>query len=238
MRPALRLLAQVSRSNIYEAGHPTGLTGLLTHYSPRSTLLYLYSTTLDKLRADFPESSVYRQSCEAMTRKRMSVVESVKPAGLSEWQQRVSKLVDQHPEAFKRVKTTDGSGEVNIIYHAPSPNSAFATRDDEVNAEYKKRPQQEGPQEQEDVSGRGIELTRDMHAEEVDRLRVEMEPPLTMEQIGEVEQRIGAGLIEEVIAVAQGERELVDVMSENKVWEDLEEKPAEGQWVYNERQNN
>ncbi|KAK5167053.1 uncharacterized protein LTR77_007783 [Saxophila tyrrhenica] len=239
MRPAVRLLASVARANtLYsEAGLPTGLTGLLTHYSPRSTLLYLYSTTLDKLQA-FPEHSVYRQSTEALTRHRMSIVENVRPSGLSEWQQRVAPLVDQHPEAFKKVKTSDGGKgeEYNIIYHAPPPSSSFKTEDDAINAGYKAKPQPEGPQEQAAVADRGEQLEKDPHGETVRELRVEAEPALTMEQISEVEQKIGSGLIEEIIAVAEGERALAERMAESKVWEDLEEKPQEGQWLYNERQ--
>jgi len=36
-------------------------------------------------------------------------------------------------------------------------------------------------------------------------------------RIHELEQKIGAGLIEEVIQVAEGENKLVDIMIENKV---------------------
>lgn len=220
MRPALRLLASVSRSTnaLYnEAGLPTGLTGLLTHNSPRSTLLYLYSSTLDKLQK-LPESSVYRQSTEALTRHRMSIVEGIQPAGLKEWQQRVSKLVDEHPQAFKRVKTAEGSkDDYNIIYHAPPPTSEFKTEDDEANAEYNKRPQLEGPQLQEDVADRGQQLERDTYAERVGRLQIEAEPSLTMEQVSEIEQKVGAGLIEEIIAVAEDESKLVDTMAEYRV---------------------
>jgi NADH dehydrogenase (ubiquinone) 1 alpha subcomplex subunit 5 len=221
MRSTLRLFAAVSRNTtLYsEPGLPTGLTGLFTHYSPRSTLLYLYSTTLDKLHT-FPEHSVYRQSAEALTRHRMSIVESIKPAGLTEWQQRVSQLVDEHPNAFKRVNVSDGAkGEFNIVYNAPPPENSFKTEDDAVNAAYKAKPQAEGPREQEDrdVRDRGKELEKDIYGDEVRRLRVEAEPALTMEQVAEVEQRIGAGLIEEVIAVAEGERRLVDTLAEYKV---------------------
>lgn len=218
MRPALRLLASVTKSSAYEPGLPTGITGLLTHKSPRSTLLYLYSSTLDKLK-EFPESSVYRQSTEALTRHRMSIVESIQPAGLSEWQNRVSKLVDQHPQAFKRIPVTTGSkSDFNIVYHAPDPVLTWRTEDQRVNAAYKAKPQAEGPQEFEDVKDRGKELARDMVAEEASLIQIEPEPQLSLEQVGEVEQRIGAGLIEEVIAVARGEKELATVMMENEVY--------------------
>jgi len=57
-------------------------------------------------------------------------------------------------------------------------------------------------------------------------------PPLESAQISEIEDKIGAGLIEEIIQVAQGELRLVETMKEAKVWEELEEKAPEGQWEY------
>ncbi len=51
----------------------------------------------------------------------------------------------------------------------------------------------------------------------MDRLQIEAEPPLTLDQIVEIENKVGAGLIEEVIAVAEGEKELVKTMQESKV---------------------
>ncbi|KAI7524568.1 hypothetical protein KC343_g21369, partial [Hortaea werneckii] len=119
MRPALRLLAVASKpaSKFLEPGAPTGITGLFTHSAPRSTLLYLYSSTLEKLQT-LPESSVYRQSAEALTRHRMSIIERVKPAGLAEWQTRVAQTVDAHPEAFRKIPITTQSGEkeYNVVW--------------------------------------------------------------------------------------------------------------------------
>lgn len=222
MRPALRLLASVARANtLYsEAGLPTGLAGLVTHWSPRSSLLYIYSSTLDKL-ATLPEHSVYRQSTEALTRHRMSIVESIKPEGLSEWQSRVTKLVDEHPEAFKKVNVSSGDkGDYNIVYDAPAPDTTFKSEDDRVNSEYRGKVQAQGPRDQEDrdVRYRGEAMAEDPHGDAQRRLRIEAEPPLTMAQISEIEQKIGAGLIEEVIAVAEGEKRLVETMTEYKVY--------------------
>jgi len=70
---------------------------------------------------------------------------------------------------------------------------------------------------------------------DVERVEWEPEPQLTADQISELETKIGAGLIEEVIQVAENELKLVDTMAQAKVWEPLEEQPAEGQWVYFER---
>lgn len=124
MRPALRLLASIkpvtgsSAARYLEPGAPTGLTGLLTNPSPRSTLLYLYASTLDKLSA-IPESSLYRQSVEAVTKHRLSLVKAVKPAGYDEWHQRALAALERHPEYFAAADGTsrplkDGSAAASV----------------------------------------------------------------------------------------------------------------------------
>jgi NADH dehydrogenase (ubiquinone) 1 alpha subcomplex subunit 5 len=95
MRPTTRLLARY-----LEAGTPTGLTGLWTHSTPRSTLLYLYGTTLNKLQS-IPETSVYRQSVEAVTKQRMSIVEAAVPPGYDEWAAKAKALVGKDTEHFR-----------------------------------------------------------------------------------------------------------------------------------------
>ncbi|GAA5848693.1 hypothetical protein JCM5353_000251 [Sporobolomyces roseus] len=50
------------------------------------------------------------------------------------------------------------------------------------------------------------------------------------QEIEQVEARIGAGLIEEVIEQARGELQLAGKMVEWKAWEDLEAPAAPGQW--------
>ena len=107
MRTAIRLLASVKPGRYLEAGNPTGLTGLFTHEAPRSALLYVYSSTLDKLKA-FPESSAYRQSVEAITRHRLRIVEAIKPEGYEEWAGRAAKEIAAHPEVFN---TLPGRGK-------------------------------------------------------------------------------------------------------------------------------
>jgi len=66
-------------------------------------------------------------------------------------------------------------------------------------------------------------------------MKWEREPALEAEQIAGVEKEIGAGLIEEVIQVAEGELKLVDEMAKSQVWDELVEKPRPGQWSYFER---
>lgn len=105
MRPTFRALARY-----LEAGTPTGLTGLWTHATPRSTLLYLYGSTLNKLKA-LPETSMYRQSVEAVTKHRLSIVEQVVPAGHAEWAARAKELIAKNPNQFKVAgDRIDGSG--------------------------------------------------------------------------------------------------------------------------------
>lgn len=115
MRRTLRLLASVKPARYLEAGAPTGLTGLHTNPSPRSTLLYLYSSTIDKLKV-VPESSVYRQSVEALTKHRMALVEGVKPAGYDEWLAKAHKTLEEHPEYFSELsrKIADGTQAAGV----------------------------------------------------------------------------------------------------------------------------
>lgn len=108
MRSTLRLLASVKPARYLEPFAPTGLTGLQTHPSPRPTLIYLYTSTLQKLKA-FPESSVYRQSTEALTRQRLQIIESTKPPGFDAWLERVRKTVGAEPERFVSLRQADGT---------------------------------------------------------------------------------------------------------------------------------
>lgn len=95
MKPTIRLFARY-----LEAGTPTGLTGLWTHATPRSTLLYLYGTTLSRLQ-NIPESSLYRQSVEAVTKQRLALVEAQVPPGYEEWAVKAKKLVGDSAEKFR-----------------------------------------------------------------------------------------------------------------------------------------
>lgn len=100
MRAALRLLATATgtvrpSARFLKPGSPTGLTGLGTHPSPRSALLYLYNHTLDKLK-QIPEHSLYRQSAEALTKHRLAIVEQYVPEGYEAWQERARKLLQKY----------------------------------------------------------------------------------------------------------------------------------------------
>jgi NADH dehydrogenase (ubiquinone) 1 alpha subcomplex subunit 5 len=102
MRAASRLLASAKSVRLLEVGSPTGLTGLVAHPSPHSTLVYLYNSTLDKLK-QFPENSVYRQATENLTKRRLQIVEKVKPAGFDEWQNRVEKQLAAKYAATRQI---------------------------------------------------------------------------------------------------------------------------------------
>ncbi|SPQ23727.1 11578874-0779-4d8b-b26c-e6ec27f8529a [Thermothielavioides terrestris] len=272
MRATLRLLAAARPAARYlEAGAPTGLTGLATHASPRSTLLYLYSSTLEKLKA-VPEHSLYRQSVEALTQHRMALVEEVVPPGYDEWHERAKKLLDEHPDQFTVASGTsvkgaaafkvERNGETFVVRHIPPEEDMRyqewdgeldegPVREDSRTAEEKEYLQRMSERrDPADVERAESDPELQLTAEEkeylqhmpkrpdpadVEHVELEPEPQLTADQISELENKIGAGLIEEVIQVAEGELRLVDTMIQSKVWEPLEEQPAEGQWVYFER---
>lgn len=120
MRPTLRLLAAVKPAGkrYLEAGAPTGLTGLHSHPSPQNTLLYLYQSTLAKLQA-IPETSVYRQSVEAVTKQRMAAVATVQPEGYAEWEQRARAWIEQHPKHVE--KATGGDKDLFLLFHRTVP---------------------------------------------------------------------------------------------------------------------
>ncbi|PYH47541.1 complex I NDUFA5 subunit family protein [Aspergillus saccharolyticus JOP 1030-1] len=235
MRSTFRLLANVKPARYLEPFAPTGLTGLNTHPSPRSTLIFLYTSTLNKLKS-FPESSVYRQSTEALTRQRLQIVESTKPPGFEAWLERVKKTVGAEPERFSSLLRGDGTYAA-----AEQPDGSDNARGEEWDGEAIEATT-EGPARTPEEEARFAQLMEesasprnnesDFHVEEK---KWEAEPALTAEQISEIEKQIGAGLIEEVIQVAEGELKVVDELYKSKAWEELEEKPRPGQWSYFER---
>ncbi|KAI0974578.1 ETC complex I subunit conserved region-domain-containing protein [Xylaria arbuscula] len=244
MRRTLRLLADVkpAAARYLEAGNPTGLTGLYTHSSPRSSLLFLYSHTLEKLQR-FPESSLYRKSVEAQTAHRMAIVEAAVPPGYEEWARRAQKAIDEHPEQFSIASSArvDGAKALKVT----SAGSVFVHRTDpqhkdiryeEWDGERDEGEGSEGLRGSEEREHPSLSAAYDRKPLEVpDKVEWESEPQLTADQVEEIENKIGAGLIEEVVQVAETELKLVDILYEAKVWENLEEQPAPGQWEYFER---
>ncbi|KAF7590535.1 hypothetical protein BBP40_002676 [Aspergillus hancockii] len=234
MRSTLRLLANVKPARYLEPFAPTGLAGLQTHPSPRPTLIYLYTTTLQKLKL-FPESSVYRQSTEALTRQRLQIVESTKPPGYEAWLERVKKTVGAEPERFASLLRKDGSYAA-----AQRDDNSDNPRGEEWDGEALD-PTSEGPARTPEEEARWHKAIEDSVKAESEsdfqthEMKWENEPALEAEQVSEIEKQIGAGLLEEVIQVAESELKLVDELYKSKVWEELEEKPTPGQWSYFER---
>ncbi|KAF9893899.1 hypothetical protein FE257_010069 [Aspergillus nanangensis] len=235
MRSTLRLLANVKPARYLEPFAPTGLTGLVTHPSPRSTLIYLYTSTLQKLSA-FPESSAYRQSTEALTRHRLQIVESTKPPGFEAWLERAKKTVAAEPERFASLLRSDGTYAA-----AQRDDNSDEPRGEEWDGESiesstegpARTPEQEAQWEK-TIADSTVAQSKDSDFY-TESMKWENEPALEATQISDIENQIGAGLIEEVIQVAEGEFKLVDEMYKSKVWEELEEKPRPGQWSYFER---
>jgi NADH dehydrogenase (ubiquinone) 1 alpha subcomplex subunit 5 len=188
MRATLRLFAAVRPAARYlEPGAPTGLTGLATHPSPRSTLLYLYTSTLDKLKA-VPDHSVYRQSVEALTKHRMALVEDVVPPGYADWAAKAQKLLTEHPDEFTAVGSDSVSGaraikverggRAFVVRHIPAKQDM---RYQEWDGELDEGPELEGSrtlEEREDL--RHIFERRDL--KDVEHVEWEPEPQLTADQ--------------------------------------------------------
>lgn len=240
MRPTYRALARY-----LEAGTPTGLTGLWTHATPRSTLLYLYGSTLSKLK-DIPETSLYRQSVEAVTKQRMAIVEEFVPPGHEEWSARARSTMSQHKKDTFRVtddkkygseaRTVTLNGRTFVVgerHEAGDVRLEEWNGEDGVNDAVHEGLRSE--EERRELFGQLQEMEKQKNEANEKTVDWEEEPQLTADQIKELEIKLGAGLIEEVIQVAEGELQLVETMERTKVWEELEEKPVEGQWTYFER---
>jgi ETC complex I subunit conserved region len=175
MRGTLRLLAKVQPAKFLEVNAPTGLTGILTHPQPRSTLIYTYNQILNKLKA-IPESSVYRQSTEAITKSRLKIIEDTKPVGYEEWLSRVKAEVEKNPAAYSHVIQKDGS----IAFSEP-----FKTESEIWDGEARE-PLPEGPSLESVANLKGLALKAEeerLDVEEPPRPSLlELEPPLDADQ--------------------------------------------------------
>ncbi|KJK83414.1 hypothetical protein H634G_01543 [Metarhizium anisopliae BRIP 53293] len=234
MRPTIRVLARY-----LEPGTPTGLAGLWTHSTPRSTLLYLYGTTLNKLQS-IPETSLYRQSVEAVTKHRMGLVENIVPPGYNEWAAKAKELISKNPEQFRVASgRVDGSEARTVklgdrVFIIGAKHEAGDIRYEEWDGEADEGGELEGirtPAERQDQ----VIWAERKPLQDHEKIEWEDEPQLTAEQVQELEHKIAAGLIEEVIQVAEGELLIIDTMEKARIWEDLEERPVDGQWEYFDR---
>jgi NADH dehydrogenase (ubiquinone) 1 alpha subcomplex subunit 5 len=187
MRRTLRQLAAVKPARYLEAGAPTGLTGLFTHPAPRPALLYLYSSTLDKLK-QFPESSLYRQSTEALTNHRLSIVSSVEPEGYTQWVEKAKKLLKEHPEVFH---TPEGEVEHDGGRHIKETKDGRSFVVTKVDVEYddtkdewdgeEGEPELEGTRTTEERKGQSV-LGMKRPGQDTKQIKWEPEPQLTADQ--------------------------------------------------------
>lgn len=177
MKSSLRLFASVkpaAASKYLKPFSATGLTGLPTHPCPRPALLHVYKSTLNKLQS-FPESSVYRQAVEALTKHRLAIVESTKPEGHESWEKTIKEAIARD-EKRKVYLGVDGS------YVVPLPEKVNKEDLDFYGDE--RKPQDEGPAADEQEAQERIAWT--VQAEETQMQseieRLPQEPPLTAEQ--------------------------------------------------------
>lgn len=177
MRRTLFRLAAVKPARYLEPKAPTGITGLVTHSSPRATLLYLYTTTLDKLKA-VPEHSLYRQSVEAVTKHRMSIVEQAVAPGYAEWAQRARKLVADHPDQFNVREEASGSVDGASAARIERDGQVFIVRD--IAEEVDPRDQEWDGEINTGTGPEGLAQQKDLL--ESRNLKWEPEPQLTADQ--------------------------------------------------------
>jgi NADH dehydrogenase (ubiquinone) 1 alpha subcomplex subunit 5 len=169
-----------SASRTLQPGAPTGLTGLPTHPAPRSTLIYLYSSTLSKLQ-QIPESSVYRQATEALTKKRLDIIKSVKPAGYDTWNDRMQFRLHEIEDHYGRGKLTF-EGQRFVL--AQMFNEG---KDDRLNEYEGRTPFQilEGPVSQEMRDDEAKRFETWLAQNKSNRPSIEPEPLLTADQYAE-----------------------------------------------------
>lgn len=254
MRASLRLLTARLPGFM-----PTGVTGILTHPAPRPTLIALYNHTLSLL-AQMPPHSIYRQSTENLTKARLEAVRAAVPEGYSAWEEYCRK--NNLPTGEADIKTVGAymrkilSDEVNVnpnegvklyveeqLKHwsaIPWPKEYINTVDNYPKQmkeilDANKAPRIAGTTDEAAKQyGQEVELAE---KEPVDEWVIQLEPDISAEQVQEIEQKIGEGLLEEVVEQAWAESRCAQAMLEDKVWEPLEVSPVEGQWVGYDRPN-
>jgi NADH dehydrogenase (ubiquinone) 1 alpha subcomplex subunit 5 len=177
MRPATRLLAK-----FLEPGTPTGLAGLFTHPAPRSTLIYLYSSTLKKLQ-QIPEYSPYRQATEALTKKRLEAIEATKPDGYDAWYDKVRFQIQAHQD--ENGQPLDPlSHEGRSFVTARIFKREIDTREKEASWDGtgEGTPTLEGPRTREEKQKEFDRITKEDAASEARLPEIDPEPMLSREQ--------------------------------------------------------
>lgn len=169
---------------------------------------------------------MYRQSVEALTKHRLAIISKAVPAGYEEWSAKAKKIIAENPNVFN---TPTGGVDHDGGKHIKSvaDGKVFVTTKidrniddlvDEWDGEKNEGPELEGVRSTAERAGQAILGKKRPGSDEPSKkITWESEPALTAEQVGEIENQIGAGLIEEVIQVAEGELQLVDVMAKSEV---------------------
>lgn len=116
----------------------------------------------------------------------MAILESVKPAGLEEWQQRIGTIVDNHPEAFRKIPVPGGT--FNVVW---KETAAEGMKTEEWDDEYVGKPHLEGPRTEAERAKQGEMMQRDLRAENAKIPRIEPEPPMSVEQYVERLELVG-----------------------------------------------
>jgi NADH dehydrogenase (ubiquinone) 1 alpha subcomplex subunit 5 len=243
MHPTARLL--VARLPPFS---PTGITGVLTHPHPRPTLIALYNHTLSLLQK-LPAHSVYRQSTENLTKARLDIISSIKPAsyetyasaraqnGLPEQPalRDVGKYMHRILSELEKKSTHEGNKYyVRCEMKRWGPILAEAAEGSGAVLPDQTIDQASSTTSQANFNAAtpraGQTLNESQIAAEDEDIPL-LEPQLSAEQVEQIEEKIGEGLIEEIIEEGWAELECAKVMLEDKVWEPLAEVPEEGQWV-------
>lgn len=189
MRQTFRFLANVKGARYLEPGTPTGLTGLWTHNSPRSALLYLYSSTLDKLKS-MPESSLYRQSVESLTKHRLGLVEGMVPPGYDQWKvenKELAKILAENPEGFRVASGKVDGSEAKVFnlggktFVVRKQHEAGDIRAEEWDGEEDEGPGSEGLRSEEERANMKV-LAERKDLRDASTVQWKEEPQLTADQ--------------------------------------------------------
>jgi len=189
MRATSRLLAEIARKpagNYLIAYTPTGLTGLITHPFPRPTLINVYTQTLQKLTA-FPDNSIYRTSVEALCKHRLGLVKAQVPPGYEEWEQKVTAIMQQHPE-LKEGRSTQIDGKTYILPVEDESIVDDRAMEAEWNDDESVEDRGEGPRTAGERQFQAREIGEGRLVQEFEKTTPDVpnEPPLTIDQYVEV----------------------------------------------------
>lgn len=237
---------------------PTGLAGLLAHPAPRPALIAIYNTTLTLLGA-LPAHSTYRSATTNMTKHRLAVVSSVLPLEYAAYHASVlapllpslERLATDAGWPATRLQAAIAAAQLQAKFRelvASVPDTAEgvdleALRHvedaiEEYNTALAEAADPTAVMASDTTTNNSSSSSSDTTTTTPTKIEIPMippEPPLTADQVAELESKLDSGLIEEVVMQGVAEMDLVKQMHADQPWEPLIEEPVEGQWVYFER---